>query len=123
MSTSEAQTVVQSKGPSEKNGAGPGEPIVVPKDGLAGLKENWRTDIVSGLILFLIAVPLSLAIAMASGMPPMAGLIAAVIGGMFVSQVSGSYVTINGPAAGLITVISGSVARLGGGETGQHCAL
>jgi MFS superfamily sulfate permease-like transporter len=99
------------------------EPLVVPKDGLAGLKENWRTDIVSGLILFLIAVPLSLAISMASGMPPMAGLIAAVIGGMVVSQISGSYVVINGPAAGLITVISGSVARLGGGEEGQHCAL
>jgi MFS superfamily sulfate permease-like transporter len=123
MSTSEAQAVANSKGLPEKNGAGPGEPIVVPKDRLAGLKENWRTDIVSGLILFLIAIPLSLAIAMASGMPPMAGLIAAVIGGMFVSQISGSFVVINGPAAGLITVIAGTVARLGGGETGQHCAL
>src|SRR5271155_2324410 len=86
----------------------------LPKDRLEGLKENWRTDILSGFILFLIALPLSLAIAIASGMPPMAGIIAAIIGGMFVSQVSGSYVVINGPAAGLITVIAGSVARLGG---------
>jgi MFS superfamily sulfate permease-like transporter len=98
-------------------------PPVVPKDGLAGLKDNWRTDIVSGLILFLIALPLSLAIAIASGMPPIAGLIAAAVGGMLVSQVSGSYVTINGPAAGLITVILGSVTRLGGGDAGQHAAL
>jgi MFS superfamily sulfate permease-like transporter len=95
----------------------------LPKDRLEGLKENWRTDILSGFILFLIALPLSLAIAIASGMPPMAGIIAAIVGGMFVSQVSGSYVVINGPAAGLITVIAGSVARLGGGEEGQHATL
>jgi MFS superfamily sulfate permease-like transporter len=97
--------------------------LTLPKDRLEGLKENWRTDIVSGLIIFLIALPLSLAIAIASGMPPMAGIIAAAVGGMLVSQVSGSYVTINGPAAGLITVISAAVARLGGGEQGQHATL
>ncbi len=94
-----------------------------PKDGLAGLKENWKTDIVSGFILFLIALPLSLGIALASGVPPMAGIIAAVVGGMLVSQISGSYVTINGPAAGLIVVILASVDRLGGGAAGYHGAL
>jgi MFS superfamily sulfate permease-like transporter len=94
-----------------------------PKDRLEGLKENWKSDMVSGFILFLIALPLSLGIARASGAPPVAGLIAAVIGGMFVSQVSGSYVTINGPAAGLIVVILGSVERLGGGDAGYHYAL
>jgi MFS superfamily sulfate permease-like transporter len=98
-------------------------PSTIPGTGLAGLRENWRTDMVSGLILFLIALPLSLAIAIASGMPPMAGLIAAAVGGILVSRISGSYVVINGPAAGLITVIAGTVARLGGGETGQHCTL
>jgi MFS superfamily sulfate permease-like transporter len=95
----------------------------MPLDRLPGLKENWRSDIVSGFILFLIALPLSLGIAMASGVPPMAGLIAAIVGGMLVSQINGSYVTINGPAAGLIVVILGSVDRLGGGLTGYHCAL
>lgn len=94
-----------------------------PKDRLAGLKENWKTDIVSGFILALIALPLSLAIAMASGAPPMAGLFAAIIGGIIVSQLSGSHVTINGPAAGLIVVIVGVVDNLGGGSTGYHCAL
>jgi MFS superfamily sulfate permease-like transporter len=123
MSSPETQQLTHPPVQSQPNSTSNNEPLVVPKDGLAGLKENWRTDIVSGLILFLIALPLSLAIAMASGMPPMAGLIAAAVGGMIVSQISGSYVTINGPAAGLITVIAGSVARLGGGETGQHCAL
>jgi MFS superfamily sulfate permease-like transporter len=123
MSSPGTQQATQAQERSERNVSLPSEPLIVPKDRLAGLKENWRSDIVSGLILFLIAVPLSLAIAIASGMPPMAGLIAAVIGGMLVSQISGSYVVINGPAAGLITVIAATVARFGGGESGQHCAL
>lgn len=97
--------------------------IVLPKDRIAGLRENWKQDIVSGFILFLIALPLSLGIAMASGVPPMAGIIAAVVGGMVVSQISGSYVTINGPAAGLIVVILGAVESLGGGAAGYHAAL
>jgi MFS superfamily sulfate permease-like transporter len=95
---------------------------VLPKDRLTGLKENWKADMVSGFILFLIALPLSLAIAIASGAPPMAGLFSAIIGGIVVSQLSGSYVTINGPAAGLIVVIIGAVDRLGGGSAGYHCA-
>ncbi len=96
---------------------------VAPLDRLDGLKQNWKNDIVSGFILFLIALPLSLGIAMASGMPPMAGIIAAMVGGLFVSQISGSYVTINGPAAGLIVVILSSVDRLGGGSPGYHATL
>ena len=77
----------------------------------------------SGFILSLIALPLSLGIAIASGAPPMAGLFAAIVGGIFVSQTSGSYVTINGPAAGLIVVIVNSVDRLGGGIPGYHATL
>ncbi len=95
----------------------------VPLDRLAGLKQNWRSDMTSGFILFLIALPLSLGIAMASGAPPMAGIISAIIGGIVVSQISGSQVTINGPAAGLIVVILASVERLGGGSSGYHATL
>jgi MFS superfamily sulfate permease-like transporter len=96
---------------------------ILPADRLAGLKQNWRTDIVSGFILFLVALPLSLGIAMASGMPPMAGIIGAMVGGLLVSQISGSFVTINGPAAGLIIVLLSSVERLGGGSQGYHATL
>src|SRR5262249_42766851 len=99
------------------------ETRVLPKDGLAGLKENWKSDIVSGFILFLIALPLSLGIAMASGVPPLAGIIAAIVGGMVVSMISGSHVVINGPAAGLIVVILAAVERLGGGVEGYHYTL
>lgn len=94
-----------------------------PKDGLPGLAQNWKSDIVSGLIVFLIALPLCLGIALASGVPPMAGIFSALVGGLVVSQTSGSFVTINGPAAGLIVVVLAAVERLGGGEVGYHATL
>lgn len=76
-----------------------------PADGLAGLKENWKADLLSGFIISLIALPLCLGIAMASGVPPMAGILAGIIGGIFVSLTSGSHLTINGPAAGLAVIV------------------
>ncbi|MGR8931626.1 MAG: SulP family inorganic anion transporter [Gammaproteobacteria bacterium] len=88
----------------------------IPKTGMAGLVENWRSDMLSGFLIFLIALPLCLGIAMASGFPPMAGIISAIIGGLIVSRISGSYVTINGPAAGLIVVILDAVHTLGQGD-------
>lgn len=88
----------------------------LPRTGFAGLVENWRADVLSGFLVFLIALPLCLGIAMASGFPPQAGIISAVVGGLLVSRVSGSFVTINGPAAGLIVVILESVHALGGGN-------
>ena len=87
-----------------------------PRAGLAGLAENWRQDLIAGFLVFLIALPLCLGIAMASGFPPMSGIISAVIGGLVVSRINGSYVTINGPAAGLIVVILGAVQNLGNGD-------
>ena len=88
----------------------------LPKTGLEGLVENWQSDLISGFLVFLIALPLCIGIAIASGFPPMSGIITAVIGGLVVSRISGSYVTINGPAAGLIVVILTSVQSLGAGD-------
>lgn len=81
----------------------------IPADGIAGLKENWKADLLSGFIISLIALPLCLGIAMASGVPPMAGIIAGITGGLILSLTSGSYLTINGPAAGLAVIVLMSI--------------
>ncbi len=88
----------------------------LPATGLSGLKAHWRNDLLSGFLVFLIALPLCLGISMASGFPPSAGIITAIIGGMVVSRGSGAFMTINGPAAGLIVVVYDAVQSLGDGD-------
>ncbi|MBL7813304.1 MAG: SulP family inorganic anion transporter [Bacteroidetes bacterium] len=89
----------------------------IPKDGIAGLKENFSQDALSGFLVFLLALPLSLGIAKASDFPPIMGLITAMIGGVVVAFIAGSPLTIKGPAAGLIVIVAGAVAELGHGNT------
>lgn len=95
----------------------------VPADGLAGLKQNLTHDALSGFLVFLLALPLSLGIAKASDFPAIFGLVTAIIGGVVVSFFMGARLTIKGPAAGLIVIASGAVAAFGGGEIGWHLAL
>jgi MFS superfamily sulfate permease-like transporter len=97
------------------------QPIKMPKEGLKGLKENWKTDSISGFLVFLLALPLSLGIAKASGFDPAMGLLTAMIGGLFVSFFKVSALTIKGPAAGLITVCATAITDLGNlGLTGHN---
>jgi MFS superfamily sulfate permease-like transporter len=90
--------------------------LEIPDTGIKGLKKHWKEDLLSGFMVSLIALPLCLGIALASGVPPMAGLLAAIVGGIFISRVTGSHVTISGPAAGLIVVTLGAVETLGQGD-------
>lgn len=90
----------------------------LPQTGLNGLKENWKIDIVSGFLVFLIALPLSLAIAKASGFPVGMGVVTAIVGGIMASFFKVAELSIKGPAAGLITVCSAAVIEFGGGTTG-----
>jgi MFS superfamily sulfate permease-like transporter len=97
--------------------------LEIPKDGLEGLKQNWKSDALSGFMVFLLALPLSLGIAKASEFPPAMGVLTAMIGGLVVSLFAGSRLTIKGPAAGLITICAGAVTELGGGNEGWRLAL
>jgi carbonic anhydrase len=86
-----------------------------PANGIAGLK-HWRYDMVAGLVVSLISLPFSLGIAVASGAPPICGLISAIIAGLVLPFLGGSFVTVSGPAAGLAPVLFASMMLLGRGD-------
>ncbi|MEU0567857.1 bifunctional SulP family inorganic anion transporter/carbonic anhydrase [Nonomuraea sp. NPDC005983] len=80
---------------------------------LSSVLSTLRHDVPASLVVFLIAVPLSLGIAMASGAPLAAGLIAAVVGGIVAGALGGSVVQVSGPAAGLSLVVADLVQTYG----------
>jgi carbonic anhydrase len=75
-----------------------------------------QKDIIAGLVVFLVAVPLCLGIAHASGVPIIAGIIAGVIGGIVVGGLSGAQISVSGPAAGLTAIVLAQMERLGSFE-------
>jgi MFS superfamily sulfate permease-like transporter len=75
-------------------------------------KEVLRADAAAGLVVFLVALPLCLGIALASGAPLVGGLVAGVVGGVVVGLLSGSQVSVSGPAAGLAVIVATSIERL-----------
>lgn len=88
----------------------------IPKTGWKGLTENWRSDFLAAISVSLVALPLGLGIAVASGAEPIAGVISAIVGGIVVTLFRGSHLAINGPAAGLIAVILSAIVTLDDGS-------
>ncbi len=76
-------------------------------------------NLFSGFVVSLIALPLGFGLALASGAPPISGIIAAVVGGSIVAIIGGSNVTITGPGNGLVVVILGAITTLGAGDMSQ----
>lgn len=76
-----------------------------------------KTDIFSGLVVFLVALPLCLGIALASGAPLFSGIIAGVIGGIVIGSLSNSQLSVAGPAAGLTAILLTAIVSLGSFET------
>jgi len=78
---------------------------------------NIKSDLPAGIVVFLVAVPLCLGIALASGAPFFSGMIAGIIGGIMIGFMSNSHLSVSGPAAGLAAVVLASITKLGAFET------
>lgn len=83
---------------------------------MKNLFKTWKQDVPAGLVVFLVAVPLCLGIALASEAPVFSGLIAGIIGGILVGSISGSAIGVSGPAAGLAAIVAASIKDLGSFE-------
>ena len=87
-----------------------------PKEGLQGLIENWQSDLIAAVSVSLIALPLSLGIALAAGAPAMSGILSAIVGGVVTTLYRGGHISVNGPAKGVIAVILLGIALMDDGQ-------
>lgn len=84
----------------------------LPKDWLGGIAESWRVDLIAAFSVALVALPLALGIGLASEVPPIAGVISVVVGGIVTTLIRSGHVGINGPTPGLITVVAAATTTL-----------
>lgn len=89
---------------------------IIPKQGFKGLIENWQSDLIAAVSVSLIALPLSLGIALAAGAPAMSGVISAIVGGVVTTLYRGGHISVNGPAKGVIGVILLGIALMDDGS-------
>ena len=80
-------------------------------------RRDLKYDLPASLVVFLVALPLCLGIALASGAPLFSGLLTGIIGGIVVASISGSQLSVSGPAAGLTVIVLGAIQQLGTFET------
>lgn len=86
------------------------------KNNSQGIFNNLKSDIPASIVVFFVALPLCLGIALASGAPLFGGLIAGIVGGIVVGTLSGSQIGVSGPAAGLAAIVLTAIGALGGYE-------
>jgi carbonic anhydrase len=82
-------------------------------NGNGSLASTLPRDLASGLVVFLVALPLCLGVALASGAPLFSGVLAGIVGGILVGTLSGSHTSVSGPAAGLTAVVAAQIVSLG----------
>ena len=80
------------------------------------LRGHFRDDVLAGIVVFLVALPLCIGIALASNAPPLAGVVAGIVAGLIVGPLSNAQVTVSGPAAGLTAVVAAEIAAIGSFE-------
>jgi len=85
--------------------------------------KTLKNDIPSGLVVFLVALPLCLGIALASGAPLFSGIIAGIVGGLVVGFLSGSPLGVSGPAAGLAVIVADGIKELGTNSDGDFVMM
>jgi carbonic anhydrase len=98
------------------------KPVEKPRNGIKGLR-HMRYDLLAGLVVSLVSLPLSSGIAIASGAPPIYGIISAIVAGLVFPFVGGAYVTIAGPAAGLAPALMVTMVALGGAGDADHVGV
>jgi len=80
-----------------------------------------KNDLPAGLVVFLVALPLCLGIALASGAPLFSGIIAGIVAGIVIANVSGSALSVSGPAAGLTVIVHHAITDLGSYHKRNAC--
>lgn len=83
---------------------------------ISNLISKYKTDFYAGIVVFFVALPLCLGIAMASGAPLFSGIIAGIIGGIVIGFANQSSVGVSGPAAGLVVIVLNAIEQLGSWE-------
>src|SRR4030095_15322002 len=84
-----------------------------PTNNRNALKDTFAPDLLASVVVFLVALPLCLGIAIASGAPPAAGLITGIIGGLIAGGLSGCPLQVSGPAAGLAVLVYEMIQKFG----------
>ncbi|MEW5847321.1 MAG: SulP family inorganic anion transporter [Myxococcota bacterium] len=113
----QTDSVVKEKPVAKNVAPPPAQPAsATPKPDAPDLRPtaNIKYDLPAGLVVFLVALPLCLGIALASNAPLFSGVIAGIVGGLVVPFISGSPLSVSGPAAGLAAIVSMGIAQVGG---------